>query len=132
MLLAHGAAKLSPLGLDLLALQRQVEAVGLKSSAPLFVTATALAHSRSPELRVSGQAAGTGPAPAQRGALACAGCLSRWQGIRFDKLSIFTLRHNASRKNYDSGLWHHDDCGKQLKLFLYTQAVGRAYSTQRK
>ena len=38
--------------------------------------------------------------------------------------AIVHLGQNVTRSNYFSGLWHHDRCGRRLKLFVFLDDVG--------
>jgi len=41
---------------------------------------------------------------------------------------LFRLSRTTTVANYISGMWHHDNCGTRLKLFIYFQDVGDAES----
>jgi hypothetical protein len=42
---------------------------------------------------------------------------------RFDGYATFQLSPNATVEDYISGQWHHDRCGRRLRLFVFTHDV---------
>ena len=45
---------------------------------------------------------------------------------RFDGYATFSLMPNATVDSYISGHWHHDRCGRRLRLFVFTHDVDAA------
>ena len=46
-------------------------------------------------------------------------------GARFDGHVVLELSNGTSIKDYLSGYWHHDRCGRRLKLFIFLHDVKR-------
>lgn len=44
--------------------------------------------------------------------------------VRYDGAVVLQLSHGINHTNYLSSLWHHDRCGKRLKLFIFVHDVG--------
>ena len=44
--------------------------------------------------------------------------------VRYDGSTILNVTSSASTRNYASALWHHDRCGRRLKLFIFLHDVG--------
>ena len=47
------------------------------------------------------------------------------ESIRYDGHSILRLTDRANLGNYASSQWHHDRCGRRLKLFIFMHDVDR-------
>ena len=45
---------------------------------------------------------------------------------RFDGHATFTLTEHATRSNYPSGWFHHDRCGRRLRLFVFIHDIDPA------
>ena len=43
--------------------------------------------------------------------------------VRYDGHKLMLLTNNATEENYLSSTWHHDRCGRRLKLFIFLQDV---------
>lgn len=110
-LLAHGFLRVRDWGLDLAALRAQVAAALEKSAwgiARAFRTSKTHLPALEPLLR------NTSLARLIRGYLGSA---------RFDGFATFSLLPNATDDSYPSGLWHHDRCGRRLRLFVFVHDV---------
>ena len=42
---------------------------------------------------------------------------------RFDSYATFRLTPNATERTYPSGMWHHDRCGRRLRMFVFIHDV---------
>ena len=53
--------------------------------------------------------------------------LRRYLGgeVRYDGHTTLRLTRHVSERNYTSSTWHHDRCGKRLKLFIFLNQVCR-------
>ncbi|KAL3930181.1 MAG: hypothetical protein SGPRY_001649 [Prymnesium sp.] len=43
--------------------------------------------------------------------------------VRYDGHDVLRLHHNLSIHDYISGHWHHDSCGRRLKLFIFLHDI---------
>lgn len=46
--------------------------------------------------------------------------------VRYEGHSLLEVRGHATPETYRSAFWHHDRCGRRLKLFIYLGDVGEA------
>ena len=112
-LLDDGFVQIHDLGLDTAALARQAWAAlakhGVRSGHGDLVTASTRLPALEPLLHN------------QTLARAIRGYLGG--SARFDSYATFQLTPNATTETYPSGFWHHDRCGRRLRMFVYVHDV---------
>ena len=122
----HGFAKVSDWGLDLRRLVQQANSV-LEAEA-----LQAQKKSGEPPGKIS-KLLQLASLPALKPLLenaSIANALSSYLGgpVRFDGIQLLRLTDNVTTINNPSALWHHDRCGRRLKMFIFlheVQADGR-------
>lgn len=53
----------------------------------------------------------------------CAQCAALTGTARYDGHTVLDLRPEATAATYHSAIWHHDRCGRRLKLFVFLDSV---------
>ena len=109
-LAAFGYAKVNSWNLDMVALANQANAaISTKKAAPVV-------RAVNPPLRA------LAPLMNNRSLVQAL----RWYlggAVRYDGHVVLKLDQGLSSKNYISSLWHHDSCGRRIKLFIFLHDV---------